>query len=512
MGQIYSPASSAYPPRGNAAINPAAARPLKYWERWTARGLVVLHALMVAVVLGVYWAATPQVTMMVGGVLVTPLFVFFVWIEGKKTFLRVTPVSMYFVWQGFALGPAAFYAATQIAAGVPTYVGMHLALPEYLAKGYTIAVLGTLFLHAGLQWMRPKTNPMDAPDPSARQVRTMLPMLFTLFCVGCFILGFSSSLAFLGILSGFFQFGGHAALLCFTLIPSQRLGVPEFVRTGVLLGGTALLALVSTQSNSKFYLMLALLPLSFYVMQRKGLRKHLPAVSVVLLFIYLTVVAPAVSGSRLIRYRDKVPHTQALLDAFKLYSPLATGRFDTSFYEEQLETLLRRGFEASSVGVIAEEVDLKGYIDGETFYQIRYVFIPRLLWPDKPMVVRGAWFTSYLGNSARESDSTTSIGMEAAGELYWNFGYSGVVIGMFVLGALFGALWRMAGANPAMQPLHMTLYMLNALTMMNLPEAASRMASCVLSLVFFGILFSLLRSSSQSGQVVFRRAEFAGPA
>ncbi|MEO6120086.1 MAG: hypothetical protein ABIP12_05290 [Terriglobales bacterium] len=493
--------------RAQSVMGGTGSKAAPYWEKWTVTRCLIFHGALVALVLLVNAFALPQTTLIVGGVLATPLFLFFVWIEGKKTFLKVTPISIYFMWQAFALGPAAIYAAVLIADGFPTYLGRHLALPTYLAKGYTIGLLGTLFLHAGLQWMRPKLNSLEAPNPSVHQVKALLPILFVMFWAGILMLGFSQSLVVLGILSGLFQFSGHAALLCFILIPSARLALPEFARTGVLLVGTALLGLASTQSNSKFYLMLAFLPMFFYVLQREKMRKHLPAVGALLLFLYLSVIAPAVSGARLIRYKEKVPYTQALWDAVRLYSPLATGRFDTSFYEDQYLTLLKRGFEASSIAVIAEEVDLHGYINGETFYQIRYFFIPRLFWPDKPMMVRGGWFTSYLGNSARETDSTTSIGMEAAGELYWNFGYVGVIAGMFALGAMFGVLWRMSGANPALQPLHMVLYLLNALTMMNIPEAASRMASCILIMLCFGVLFSIMRPRRQSAAQVFRRVE-----
>jgi hypothetical protein len=511
MQQIY-PAAGPVPDRWNAMVDTQSGRALPYWERWTATRCLVVHGALVGLVLLVNAFSSPQTTTTVGGVLVTPLFLFFVWIEGKRTFLKITPISVYFIWQAFTLGPAAVYAAALIEDGYPTFVGMHLALPIYLAKGYTIGLLGTLFMHAGLQWMRPKANSLEVPNPSIEQVKSMLPILFVMFWVGFVILGFSGTVGSLGILSGLLQFSGHAALLCFILIPSARLGLPEFMRTGILLVGTALLVLASTQSNSKFYMMLVFLPMFFYVLQSQRMRKHIPAAGAVLLFIYLSVIAPAVSGSRLIRYRDKVPYTQALWDALNLYSPLVTGRFDSAFYEDQYITLLKRGFEASSIAVIAEEVELKGLINGETFYQIRYFFVPRLLWPDKPMMVRGAWFTSYLGNSARETDSTTSIGMEAAGELYWNFGYVGVILGMFVLGAMFGVLWRMSGANPAMQPLHMLLYFLNALTMMNIPEAASRMASCVLMMICFGVLFSLMRPRQQARTKVFQRIESSGRA
>ena len=56
------------------------------------------------------------------------------------------------------------------------------------------------------------------------------------------------------------------------------------------------------------------------------------------------------------------------------------------------------------------------------------------------MVTRGDWFTAYLGGSGSEEEATTSTGMYSAGELYWNFGVPGVVIGMFIMGWMFGFL------------------------------------------------------------------------
>lgn len=56
------------------------------------------------------------------------------------------------------------------------------------------------------------------------------------------------------------------------------------------------------------------------------------------------------------------------------------------------------------------------------------------------MVTRGAWFASYVGYAAREEDSTLSLGLGPAGELYWNFGYGGMVLGMVVPGPYTRAL------------------------------------------------------------------------
>jgi hypothetical protein len=505
MGHLDLPAMNAVGHRFTAGAAPSSDNS-NYWEWWTGRRCITLHTIVVALVILVYSQTSPQTALVFGGVLVAPCFFFFVWVEGKKTFLKITPISVYFVWQGFALGPAAIFAGMELSAGVPTFLGRHLALPPYLAKGYVIGLLGTLFLHAGLQWLRPQSDSMEAPNPSPRQVQAMLPILFVLFCVGCVTVAFGARLEFLGAAVGFFQYSGHGALLCFTLIPARRLGVPEFARFSVLLLGTAVLVLAAARTDSKLYMMLAFIGVLFYVLQKPALRKQLPVMGLALIFVYLTVVAPTVSAARNIRYKDKVAYGESMIEAFKLHSPLATGRFDSDFYDQQMRTLLRRQFEPASIAVIAEEVDLKGFINGETFYQIRYFFIPRLLWPDKPKMVRGGWFTYFLGMSPRESDSTTSIGMEAAGELYWNFGYAGVAGGMFILGVMLGKIWRMSGSNPAMQPLHMALYMFNTMNMMNLPEAASRMASCIAIFVFFGIIFNLMRPRRQSSKMVFRRA------
>ena len=116
-----------------------------------------------------------------------------------------------------------------------------------------------------------------------------------------------------------------------------------------------------------------------------------------------------------------------------------------------------------------------------------YTFIPRLLWPDKPSVSRGAWFTAYLGAAAREEEATTSTGISATGELYWNFGVPGVAVGMCGIGLLYGLLWRMAGANPQ-KPFRMLLYVLVSIPgMVDMPEAVT---------VYGGILSQFLLFSA----------------
>jgi hypothetical protein len=68
--------------------------------------------------------------------------------------------------------------------------------------------------------------------------------------------------------------------------------------------------------------------------------------------------------------------------------------------------------------------------------------VPRVLWPDKPILDAATTFPQlYLGQAA---DSRSGTGPSHFGDLYRNFGLVGVLLGMGVLGAVFAALGRLA--------------------------------------------------------------------
>lgn len=83
------------------------------------------------------------------------------------------------------------------------------------------------------------------------------------------------------------------------------------------------------------------------------------------------------------------------------------------------------------------------YQDGYTLSILLYAFIPRFLVPDKPSTSIGQLFNREFKIS---EDPDTYISTSHVGELYWNYGYFGVVIGMFLIGivlALFAVCFRM---------------------------------------------------------------------
>lgn len=74
---------------------------------------------------------------------------------------------------------------------------------------------------------------------------------------------------------------------------------------------------------------------------------------------------------------------------------------------------------------------------GATFAPIVAAFVPRVFWPDKPNVETGKLIVKefHISDSEDLNYSPTHIG-----ELYWNFGWPGVLIGMTVIGCLFGVV------------------------------------------------------------------------
>ncbi|OGW75531.1 MAG: hypothetical protein A2Z72_05840 [Omnitrophica bacterium RBG_13_46_9] len=74
------------------------------------------------------------------------------------------------------------------------------------------------------------------------------------------------------------------------------------------------------------------------------------------------------------------------------------------------------------------------YAEGETIAESVLAMIPRILWPEKPIVLGGAdLVTRYTGI---EFARGTSVGMGLIMELYINFGIIGIIVGFILLGII----------------------------------------------------------------------------
>jgi hypothetical protein len=294
------------------------------------------------------------------------------------------------------------------------------------------------------------------------------------------------------------QWGGFAALSALALTPSRRFGLSRLVYGLLLTAGTAGLFAVNMMSNSKAYLMFCALPTVWLCIMRPGMRKYIPILGISGIVFYLTVLSPVMALSRLSPLDPGETYASRLLDTFELFVENGGKAVEGVSVRDYGEALLYRQFDPLPLGFFIGEVQNSGFQNGSSMAYVGYALVPRILWPSKPNVTRGAWFAYYIGFAESEETATVTLGLTAAGELYWNFGIPAVVIGMFLIGAMLGRLWRMAGDNPLDDPVRMLLYVMVMLNMGNMAEAVTVLTFIVSGyLAFWGVLFAqaLLRNT-----------------
>lgn len=109
--------------------------------------------------------------------------------------------------------------------------------------------------------------------------------------------------------------------------------------------------------------------------------------------------------------------------------------------EEKGKTLGPSFFERSSLKSNVELTFDKTGVDvpfqqGLTMIDLPFAFIPRIIWPDKPAVPAGQLFNKQFYHGTDD----TYISPSHLGELYWNFGWTGVFFGMTLIGTILGVI------------------------------------------------------------------------
>ena len=230
----------------------------------------------------------------------------------------------------------------------------------------------------------------------------------------------------------------------------------------MLLIGCLVLVVLNSRHDSKMQLIFSFLPLMWWALRRKKVGQS-ALIGAGLAVFYLFVVAPFVTT-----FRNTVgvgrSGSAGMLQADTAESVLGQLIYEFSGSGESyatagLDATLTRMCDPISVGMIFTFTRDGGVLMGRGMAYMLYVFFPRVLWHEMTVIDRGQFLTKELGMSADETTATTSTGQTAAGELYWNFGWFGVLVGMYVVGAAISGLWwRSSGANPSSGVLEMTAF------------------------------------------------------
>lgn len=106
--------------------------------------------------------------------------------------------------------------------------------------------------------------------------------------------------------------------------------------------------------------------------------------------------------------------------------------------------LLDRSANLAQITNVVNLVERNNFYLGRASAPIITALIPRVLWPDKPLIQLGAWFAIEIGVGSKNSAglANNSINMTVAGELYLDFGWVGVVLGSLLFGAFLAILWN----------------------------------------------------------------------
>jgi hypothetical protein len=294
------------------------------------------------------------------------------------------------------------------------------------------------------------------------------------------------------------QLASIGAVSSLALRSSKDLGLAPSAFRALFIIGNAGVLLAGIASGMKGDIMLALLPTMWFLLRNRTSRLITPRLILSIAAaaaLYFAVVYPVIQGFRLVARGE---YQGTAIPVRDIYNAWSSGSAQAALGEslsEEIQGTLDRLCEFIPAAFIVSQVRAQGLQLGATMGYAWYAFIPRIIWPNKPQVNRGAWFSVYVG-FARSEDRGFSLAMTAVGELYWNFGLLGVFPGMFLIGSLAGLVWRTAGLDPRRKPLHMTFYILISCSMREMAEAVNTIAGFFAYLIIFKVALALVHQWS----------------
>jgi len=150
--------------------------------------------------------------------------------------------------------------------------------------------------------------------------------------------------------------------------------------------------------------------------------------------LFITIAFPVFQAYRTVVVGERgVTNAEAAQDIGKVLRLAIDGERRNN--DEKLVAFFERSSVKGSVELIVSRAGVDvAYQRGHTLTPILTAFIPRLLWPNKPSVETGLLFNDEF----QIADAVVYISPSYLGELYWNFGWAGALIGLLVIGLVLG--------------------------------------------------------------------------
>lgn len=212
-------------------------------------------------------------------------------------------------------------------------------------------------------------------------------------------------------------------------------------------------ALIVGTSKSAFFLPV-FLPVIPYVILKAKIPVTRLAISAGVL---LLIAYPYVNGMRAVYFQADGPRRADARQAAFLH-----GWFWSSPTREGLELFANQALDrVGGIGSVCQllQLDKDGELDigGAFYYRAIIGLVPRVLWPEKPIIHEGVYFSAYL-QGFRDLDTidpstiSGSVALTLFGSFYWNFGWLGVVLTSLALGAFSGLAYSHLKAKGLTNP------------------------------------------------------------
>jgi hypothetical protein len=364
--------------------------------------------------------------------------------------------------------------------------------------GLIIIIFGIMAFYAGYYSVRKQATRRLVPTVPSRKPVPMYLLIIWIFSAGVylsFLLGLApAGNAFLGVLAGWH----HYVPAMFLVLYYHR------------------------EYNFSRGIIISLVLFEFLILTAVEFQLDQVLVQIIFLIVAYNYAGPgltykklsSISGITVILFPVAVIF-ERLQSGFSLSDALF---FSESSIDGYFQAFVSRFIGTEALTLIVDRTpDAVEYQLGDTLLLTIYSLVPRVIWPEKPSIIMCGLNNIYF--SGRGPSAGTCSAMTVPGELYWNFGTIGVVIGLFWLGLLIGLLYRLfieqiSGSTHL--SIAIVLYAIALTHFVKIESGIAQMfSSMIKELILAGVLLIIvttrssgIRQESSTGTVLERSSIF----
>lgn len=428
-----------------------------------------------------------------------------------RTEWSISPIMLYMITALFRSGIAPIFIAVAYLKGFSREMFFVYFDPQdYIGQGYLLLLTGEWIFLAGYFIIEPKVrmlslkysfNIMENPQWNLKTGISFVILGWMLRLFYSFGLDFSS----IGRLVSIFHTYSLAAGILFILLSlREQTGLKKqntiFVITLLIVAEVT----YNLQSYMKQDMIVMILPLFVYYVSQINISRIRPKISLIrivqigfIAYVVIMVLFPYSQIRRPEFWKGKtfatnvkvVPYLNEALSA----SIPGTAAFKNGhkFPNKGFWTFFTRNEWITPAAWAVRQVQREGNIAGRTVKYGLVAIIPRIFWPEKPLISQGRDFAMVLGQAESFETATTSTGLGLAATFYWNGGMLLLVLGMFINGMLLCKTWQIFQSHIFTNPIAMIVYMM--LLLESLRQFAGAFDGCISYYAYiFIVLYPLM--------------------